>query len=113
MHEISLCEGILDIITEKQQTDDFTRVTAIWLEIGRFSCIEKSALNFAFEAVMNNTPLQGAKMTILDLPGRALCYTCDQQVTLDDRFGKCPKCPGDSLMPIAGDEMRIKRIEVI
>lgn len=113
MHEVSLCEGILGVIKEKQQTDGFTKVTAIWLEIGRFSCIEKSALSFAFDAVMKGTVVEGAELLMQDLPGKALCYTCNQEVTLDNRLDTCPECAGDSLMPISGDTMRIKNIEVI
>jgi hydrogenase nickel incorporation protein HypA/HybF len=112
MHEISLCEGIRTVIEDQARTHSFDRVTRIRLEIGRFSCIEKSALSLAFDAVMNGTVADGAELVLIDVPGRAMCYDCLKEVTLDDRLGPCPECGGTTLMPIAGDEMRIKNMEV-
>ncbi|MBO5996757.1 MAG: hydrogenase maturation nickel metallochaperone HypA, partial [Acetobacter sp.] len=50
MHEISLCESLLDIIGDCAKRDGFTRVRRIVLEIGPFAGVEISALRFGFEA---------------------------------------------------------------
>lgn len=113
MHEVSLCEGIRDVINDRMRTQPETRVTKIRLEIGRFSCVEKSALRFAFDAVMSGTVAQGAELIMLDIPGRAMCYGCLKEVELDDRLAPCPNCGGTALMPVAGEDMRIKNLEVL
>jgi hydrogenase nickel incorporation protein HypA/HybF len=112
MHEISLCEGIRSVIEEQARAQRFNRVRTISLEIGRFSCVEKSALEFAFDAVMKGTVAEGAELVMIDMPGRAMCYDCLHEVELDDRLAPCPDCGGTTLMPVAGDEMRIKNLEV-
>jgi len=113
MHEISLCEGIRDVIEDHAGTQRFKRVKTIRLEIGRFSCVEKSALCFAFDAVMKGTVAEGAELIMIDMPGRAMCYDCLHEVELNDRLAPCPDCGGETLMPVSGDEMRIKNLEVV
>lgn len=113
MHEISLCEGIRTVIEDQARNQRFSRVNTVRLEIGRFSCVEKTALRFAFDAVMKGTVAEGAKLIMIDMPGRAMCYDCMKDVHLNDRLAPCPECGGEKLMPVAGDEMRIKNLEVI
>jgi hydrogenase nickel incorporation protein HypA/HybF len=113
MHEVSLCEGIRAIILDQARAHDFSRVTLLRLEIGRFAGVEKAALAFAFDAVMRGSPAEGAVLEMIDLPGRALCYGCGVQVQIDDRFAPCPRCGSDRLMPQGGDDMRIKNMEVV
>ncbi|MCC5992967.1 MAG: hydrogenase maturation nickel metallochaperone HypA [Rhodobacteraceae bacterium] len=113
MHEMSLAEGIRQIIDAQAAAHDFARVTRLRLEIGRFAGVEKPALEFAFDVVMRGSPAEGAALELIDLPGRALCYDCAEEVEIDDRLSPCPLCGGGKLVPQGGDEMRIKDMEVI
>ena len=47
MHEMSLCEGILQVLEDESQRQGFSQVKNIWLEIGELSGIEVDALNGA------------------------------------------------------------------
>lgn len=113
MHEMSLCEGIRDIVQDQARAHAFARVTLLRLEIGRFAGVEKAALEFAFDVVMRGSPAEGARLEMIDLPGRALCYGCGAAVQIDDRFDPCPLCGSGKMMPQGGDEMRIKDMEVV
>lgn len=113
MHEMSLCEGIRDIVMDQARTHGFARVLRLRLEIGRFAGVEKPALEFAFDAVMRGSPAEGAALEMIDLPGRALCFGCGETVTIEDRLAPCPLCGGGKLLPQGGDEMRIRDMEVI
>ncbi|MQQ07263.1 hydrogenase maturation nickel metallochaperone HypA [Epibacterium sp. SM1979] len=112
MHEMSLCEGIRQVIEDQATQHNITQVKRVRVEIGRFAGVEKPALEFAFEVVMRGSVAEGAELIMLDLPGRAMCYDCAQEVEIDDRLAPCPKCGGGRLMPMGGDEMRIKDLEV-
>lgn len=113
MHEMSLCEGIRELVEDQARQHSFARVTLLRLEIGRFAGVEKPALAFAFDVVMRGSPAEGAALEMIDLPGRALCYDCGETVEIDDRLAPCPLCGSGRLMPSGGDEMRIKDMEVI
>ena len=111
MHEMSLCEGMREVLEDQARQHALSRITRVRVEIGRFSCVEKTALAFAFDEVMRGSVAEGATLEMLDLPGRATCLDCNAEVALEDRLSPCPLCGGGRLMPVAGDEMRIKNLE--
>ncbi len=113
MHEMSLCEGIRQVVVDQAAAHGFSKVSTLRVEIGRFAGVEKDALGFAFDVVMRGSPAEGARLEMLDLPGRAFCYDCAEEVEIDDRLAPCPNCGGGKLLPQGGDEMRIKDMEVI
>ena len=113
MHEMSLAEGIRQIVEDQARTHGFARVTRLRVEIGRFAGVEKPALEFAFEVAMRGSPAEGAALDLLDLPGRALCFDCGETVELENRLDPCPRCGGAKLLPQGGDELRIRDMEVI
>lgn len=113
MHEMSLAEGIRTLIQDQARLHAFTRVTVLRLEIGRFAGVEKPALEFALDVVLRGSPAEGARIEMLDLPGKALCYDCATLVELAHRLDPCPLCGGGKLIAQGGDEMRIKDMEVL
>ncbi len=112
MHEMSLCEGVLQILQQSAETQGFRRVKTVWLEIGALSGVEVEAMRFSFDVVMRGSLADGAKLEIIDLPGQAWCMQCAETVTVTQRFDACPKCDSYQLQVTAGDEMKIKELEV-
>ncbi len=112
MHELALCESVLQIIESEAKTQSFKRVKTVWLEIGELSCVEPEAMRFSFDVVMRNTLVEGASLQILLLPGVAWCRQCQQEVRVSQRFEPCPDCGRYQLQIVTGDEMRIKQLEV-
>ena len=112
MHEMSLCEGMRDILVDQARTHNVDRIARVRVEIGRFAGVEKPALAFAWDIVMRGSPAEGAELVMVDLPGRATCFECGAQVEIADRLSPCPNCGSGKLMPTGGDEMRIKDLEV-
>ncbi|MGB1027222.1 MAG: hydrogenase maturation nickel metallochaperone HypA [Rhodospirillaceae bacterium] len=113
MHEMSLCEGILQVIEDQAAKDSFTKVNRIRLEIGRFAGVEVDALRFGFDVVMRGSIAEGATLEVIDLPGEAFCFDCAATVQINDRMDPCPQCGSARLSPTGGQEMRIKDLEVV
>ncbi len=113
MHEMSLAEGIRGIVQDQARAHGFARVTVLRLEIGAFAGVEKPALDFALEVVLRGSPAEGARVEMIDLPGRALCFDCMKTVGIAHRLAPCPACGGGKLVPNGGDEMRIRDMEVV
>ncbi|HBZ44110.1 MAG TPA: hydrogenase maturation nickel metallochaperone HypA [Maritimibacter sp.] len=112
MHEMSLAEGMREIIVDNAAKHNAKRISRVRVEIGRFAGVEKDALSFAFDVVMRGSPAEGAELVMIDLPGRANCFGCGETVQIEDRLDPCPRCGSLQLMPDGGDEMRIKDLEV-
>lgn len=112
MHEMSIAEGILQVLEDQATTQDYKQVKTVWLEIGPLAMIETEALKFCFDAVMKNSIADGAKLYIDELEGKAFCLQCSQTVVITKRYDQCPKCGSYHLQVTQGDEMRIKELEV-
>jgi hydrogenase nickel incorporation protein HypA/HybF len=113
MHEMALCEGLIQLIEPEAQRHAVRAVRRVRLEIGRFAGIEIAALRFGFDIVTKGSLAEGATLDIIELPGRAYCFDCAETVDLDDRLAPCPLCGGARLAPTGGDDMRLKDLEVV
>ena len=112
MHEMSLCEGVLQILEDHAASQGFSQVKTVWLEIGALSGVDPEAMRFGFDVVMKGTLADGAALEIIDLPGIAWCMQCAKPVPVKSRFDACPECGSYQLQLTSGDEMRIKELEV-
>ena len=113
MHEISLCEGIRTLLQEQAVKQDFSRVTKVWLDVGALSCVEPEALRFGFGAVMRGSVAEGAELHIDVINGEADCPACGKTVPVSGRFDPCPQCGSPLLYPRGGNELKIRKMEVV
>ena len=113
MHEMALCESILDAIEGAAAREGFARVTAVRLEIGRFAGVETDALRFGFDVVTRGSVAEGAALIVIDQPGIGACFDCGAVSEIDDRLAPCPACGSARLAPSGGDALRIKDLEVV
>ena len=112
MHEMSLAEGIVQIVETTAQANDASAVRAVWLELGALSHVEHEALRFSFDVVKRGTVADGARLEIRITPGRAWCMPCGESVALARLGEACPLCGGYQLQVTQGEEMKVKEIEV-
>jgi hydrogenase nickel incorporation protein HypA/HybF len=112
MHEMSLTEGVVEILREEARKQGFSRVKTVWLEIGDLSSVEPQAMEFCFEAATRGTLAEGARLEIIRTPGQGWCLDCGKTVALAERFGACPECGHFHVQMTGGDEMRVKELEV-
>jgi len=113
MHEMSLCEGVLQIIESQAETQGFNKVTHVWLEIGDLAGVEVEAMKFGFDVVLKNSIAENAILHIINLKADAWCMQCSEQVEIKKRFDPCPKCGSFQLQVTGGDQMRVKELEVV
>jgi hydrogenase nickel incorporation protein HypA/HybF len=113
MHEMSLTESVVEIALEEARKAGATSIRRIVLDIGRLSSVEPEAMAFCFEAVSAGTAAAGAVLEICDVEGAGWCLDCGKTVPLSERFGACPDCGGYKVQMTAGDEMKIRELEVV
>ena len=113
MHEMSLCESILDILKERAAEDNFTRVRRVAVAIGPLSCVEPEALKFGFDVIMKGTLAEGAILEISRPPAEAFCLACLKTVPVAQRFDTCPECGSDALQVTSGEDLKIRELEVV
>lgn len=112
MHEMSLCEGVLQIIESESKAQNFTTVKRVILEVGALAGVEIPALEFSFEVVMRGSIAEGSVLQINEVDAQAWCMQCAESVIVKERFDSCPKCGSYQLQVSSGEEMKIKELEV-
>jgi hydrogenase nickel incorporation protein HypA/HybF len=112
MHELALCQSVVETLREQALIHGFERITAVRLEIGALSCVSAEAIEFCFSAVTRGTLADGASLELIRIPGEAWCLDCSERLVLNERHQPCPLCGGHRLRVTQGEEMRIKELEV-
>ena len=112
MHEMALTNGVLKILAEQAERQDFRRIKTVWLEVGVLSHAEPEAMRFCFDAAARGTVADGAELVILRPEGRAWCMDCADTVPISRRGDPCPSCGGFALAVSGGEELRVKELEV-
>ncbi|MBU0752221.1 MAG: hydrogenase maturation nickel metallochaperone HypA [Gammaproteobacteria bacterium] len=112
MHEMSLAEGILDLVEDAARREGFGRVRTVFLEIGRLSSVEPEAMAFCFDAVVRDSIADGAKLEIIDVPGSGLCLDCGRETELEVIYDPCQHCGAAPVKVTGGTEMRVRELDV-
>jgi hydrogenase nickel incorporation protein HypA/HybF len=108
MHELSIANGIVEMCAECAGD---ARVIRVRLEIGRLSAVLPDAVRFCFDVCARNTVVEGAELEIIETQGLALCRDCNHEVPMAALVGRCT-CGSANLRVIAGEELRIKDMEL-
>lgn len=112
MHEMSLAEGIGQIIEDAARREAFTQVRRLRLEIGQLANVEREALKFALDVVLRGGAAGEAEIVMLDAPGCGWCFNCDAEVNIGSLLEPCPRCGGYGVRATGGMEMRVVDLEV-
>ncbi|MBG6136779.1 hydrogenase maturation nickel metallochaperone HypA/HybF [Longispora fulva] len=108
MHELAITESVVASVRDRLGD---ARVLAVTLEIGRLSGVVADSVRFCFDLCTEGTPLQGARLDIVDVPGGAYCRGCRSDVELVDLIPLCP-CGSADLDITSGQELMIRQVEV-
>lgn len=112
VHEMSLCEGILQILEDESKIQAFSHVRSVCLEVGELAAVDPDALRFCFDVVVRHSLADGATLRIDQTPGHGWCMRCGNSVAIAFRGDGCPLCGSFQVQVTGGDEMRIKELEV-
>ena len=108
MHELGITHQIVEIVCDRAGDATVRRVV---LEVGKLTAVMPDALRFCFDVCSQGTVAEGATLDIMETPGRARCRACANELTLERPFGRCA-CGSSELEWLAGDELKIKEMEV-
>jgi hydrogenase nickel incorporation protein HypA/HybF len=108
MHELAITQSVIDAIVD--HTGE-ARVRRVSLEIGALSGVLAESVRFCFDLVARGTTLEGARLVIMQPPGRARCRDCEREFGVDDLIPLCP-CGSADVELLTGQQVRIASVEV-
>ncbi len=108
MHEMSITASVVAAVSEHVGDSP---VRALTLEIGRLSGVVADSVRFCFELCAEGTVLEGARLDIIETPGRGICRDCAREGELTHMVAICP-CGSVNLEITGGQQLKIKAVEM-
>ncbi len=112
MHELSICQSIIEQVTEISRQNNARIVTKIYIQIGPLSGVEALLLEHAFPVASAGSIAQNAILEIQILPIKIHCNICGNENTADISKLICSACGAWQTSLISGDEMLLKSVEL-
>jgi hydrogenase nickel incorporation protein HypA/HybF len=109
MHEIGLCESIMEAVERRAAG---RRVTAVCVRVGTLQRVWKPAFDQAFEMVATGTVAEGAAVDLIVLPVRSTCRACGAAAESEEVPLACAACGATDLELTGGDELLLESIRV-
>ena len=107
MHELGLCEGILEAVERRAAG---RRVTRVRVRVGARHRVVASAFDQSFALVAQGTVADGAAVDLVVVPVRIRCGDCGNEAEASDALAACPACGGLDLEIDGGDELFLEAI---
>jgi hydrogenase nickel incorporation protein HypA/HybF len=112
MHELSIAMSIVDTAQEEAERRG-VRVSAVHLRLGALAGVVKDALLFSYDMACQDTPLQGSRLVVEDLPVVVFCPHCQARRSLNSvQSFACPVCGAPTADILQGKELEVFALEV-
>jgi len=111
MHELSIAQGILEIVQQYVPESQAAGVRSVKVRIGPLSGVVPESLDFSFGAIVAGTPWHGAKLDLVHIPARMHCSGCARDFEVQDLAFCCPECGRHDVRMISGSELEVVEIE--
>ena len=112
MHELSIALSLVDLAQEEAQRQG-GRVCAVHLRLGALAGVVKEALLSSYEMACAETPLEGSRLVIQEVPVVVFCPECEalrQLSSLQDFT--CTECGTPTPDIRQGKELELVALEV-
>jgi hydrogenase nickel incorporation protein HypA/HybF len=112
MHELSVTQGMLEIVLGKAKEAHASRVAGINIVVGELSSIVGDCMQFYFDFLSEGSVASGATLSFTRIPMQVCCRNCGLSFAPDGATWSCPQCGKWDAEIIAGNELYIDSIEV-
>ncbi len=112
MHELSICQALIEQVVQIADEHHAIRVTDIYLTIGPLSGVEPHLLEQAFPFAAVDTIAEKARLTIDKSPVKVYCESCGKETIVAANKLLCGECGTWQTELIGGDEMILQRVEL-
>ena len=112
MHELSIAISIVELAEEEAERRG-VQIEAVHLKLGVLSGVVKDALLSCYEMACENTPLQGSRLVVEDVPLVVFCSKCRADRPLSSvQLFCCPECGTPTAEVVQGRELEVVALEV-
>jgi hydrogenase nickel incorporation protein HypA/HybF len=109
VHELGLCEGVLEAVERRAAG---RRVTRVRVRVGARHRVVPSAFDQSFALVAQGTVADGATVDLVVVPVTVRCLDCGNEAEATDALPACPACGGLDLESEGGEELILESIHL-
>lgn len=110
MHEMSVAESMLDVISD--QLGGRVELLTCSIVLGPLSGISADSLQFCFTEVSRQLGFGSPELIVRKVPAQAHCNECGRDYAMENAFDLCPDCKSLSRSVQGGDDFAIESVEI-
>jgi hydrogenase nickel incorporation protein HypA/HybF len=110
MHELGLCEAIVQRVEERAGDRPVARVR---VRVGRLHHVHPEAFEQSFTIAAAGGVAEDAVAELVLVPVRARCPACDAETEADELVVACSSCGSVDVELTGGDELLLESIEYV
>jgi len=107
MHELGLCEGLLDAVRRRDAGRPVDRIT---VRAGVKHAVWPDHMEMAFQMVAHGTEADGAGVDVIQIPAQIGCAARGHAAETLDLIAVCPACQSPEVTITGGDEVTLESI---
>ena len=112
MHELSIAQSIIDIVTQHLPDNNHSQVKSVIVRIGKLSNVLPDSLSFCFEAITKDTDFEKTELIMKIIPINIECKDCGKISETENYIFSCPSCESTNISIISGNDLNVEEIEV-
>jgi hydrogenase nickel incorporation protein HypA/HybF len=112
MHELSICQSLLNQVEAVARREGAARVDLIRLRIGPLAGVVPELLGHAFEIARAGTLAAAAELITEEQPIRVRCTQCGAETDADINRLLCGQCGDYRTQLLSGDELLLVSLEL-
>ena len=110
MHEVSICQSIIDLVEEEFSESDLQSIRIVHLKIGMLSCVQPEFLEKVYEFMIADTDLKDSKLEFERTEILVECEHCHRNFKAENHVFICPLCGSASSKIVQGNELLVDKI---
>jgi hydrogenase nickel incorporation protein HypA/HybF len=112
MHELSLCQALLDQVEQIAREHGATSVERILLKVGPLAGVEPTLLQHAYPLAAVGTIAEHAQLVIEPAQVRVHCSACGAETDATPNRLLCGACGAFQTRLVSGDELLLANLEL-
>ena len=110
MHELAICQALIDEVTAVARSKRAVSVTDIYVSVGPLSGVEHPLMQNAFPIAAAGTVANEASLHLVAMPVRVRCNECGAESEVPVNRLVCKACGHWRTQLVSGDELMLQRV---
>jgi hydrogenase nickel incorporation protein HypA/HybF len=114
MHELSVMQGILEVVLRHAGKSGVTRVEAVNLQVGVLSHLREEWMQKYFDHLSRGTVVEAAVLRVERVPAVLCCRECGGRFEWEGETSpSCPACASQRADLVSGREYTVASLEAV